>query len=63
MPFAHRVALVRRVTNFPADGRLRAVIMHENITERKRMEEQLEGQRHKLAEALGTERRELTKEE
>lgn len=36
-----------RVTSFPADGRLRAVITHENITERKRMEEQLERQTRK----------------
>ncbi len=52
-----------RVMSFPTTDRLRAVIMHENITKRKRMEEQLERQTRKLAEALGTETRELMKEE
>ncbi len=46
-----------RVTSFPTTDRLRAVIMHENITKRKGMEEQLERQTRKLAEALGTETR------
>jgi excisionase family DNA binding protein len=49
---------VARVTSFPADGHLRAVITHENISERKRTEEQLERQTRKLAET-----RELMKEE
>ncbi len=49
---------VARVTSFPTDGRLRAVITHDNITERKRMEEQLERQTRKLAKT-----RELMKEE
>lgn len=44
---------VIREMSFPAHGRLRVMITDENITERKRMEEQLERQIRKLAEALG----------
>jgi len=43
-----------RVAYFPADGRERVVITHENISERKRLEEQLKRQTRRLAEALGT---------
>ncbi len=43
-----------RVANFPADGPGRAMITHVNITERKRLEDQLKRQTRRLAEAPGT---------
>ncbi len=52
-----------RVANFPADGRVRAVITHENFTERKRLEDQLKRQTSRLAEVLVTATRGLTNED
>ena len=46
-----------RVAYFPADGGGHTVITHENITERKRLEDQLKHQTCRLAEALGQRQR------